>query len=158
MDGRTANGCPPKTLNGRVIMARPRKIVDTDKLGRKLTGALSDAWWRWKANSGSKEDDEEDVETSPVIVDNDAIIIYTKQNLKINLEPMAYYTYPNGEEAFQYKVEEGSKEHKEIFALLKLNSSHEKKPARKKRITKAEKLAQEVVGAGKKKQRRSRKS
>jgi hypothetical protein len=133
-------------------MARPRKIVNTDKLGNKLAGALPDAWWRWKADPMPEPDEDSNDDIS--WDSKSRIIIYTTQNLKVNIEPMAFYFYPNGETAVQYKVEEDSKEHKELFKLLKLNDSHEKKPPRKKRITKAEKEVKESNGEVKKRKRK----
>lgn len=104
-------------------MGRKKKIVEVDKKGKKLAGALEDCFMRWK---GENEEP-------------DTLVVYTTKQVKTKAKICAYYNYPNNETAVQYKVIDGSDEQKELFKLLGMTSNMERKIKRKKYTKRSDK-------------------
>jgi hypothetical protein len=89
-----------------------------------LDNLANNCWWRWKGDESNPEE----------------IIVYTENtSLKTKIPIMAVYqmaptkSRKGGVYAYQYKVLDGSKEHKDLFKLLELTSAHEKKEKRVRR-------------------------
>lgn len=96
-------------------MGRKRKIVEIDKKGKKLAGALEDCFFRWKDENGGP----------------DTLCIYSTKEIKKYVNKNYMQIYPNGEEAYIYTCVDGSEKQKELFQLLGMTYSKEKKMKRK---------------------------